>query len=388
MISTRARRRFGLLSLLAAAAFLRPPVAGMGPLLQTIGEDLHLDAATLSILGAIPVFGFGIGAFLTPRLSERLDRRQLLRGVIAVLIVAVALRSLASVPALFAGTAVIGLAIAVGNTLLPGLVRADFPSRVGLVTGLYSMVMAASAGLAAWIAVPVAERTSWQWSLASSLTIGSVALALLFLPAVHQPAHDGHPPRIAPLLTQRRALTITAYMGLQSTGFYAVLTWLPSFLTTNGFTPAAAGTALSYTGVIGIPLGLAMPVIIKWLRSIGAAALLSAFIALVGTLSLALWPTGLVWLSLTLMGLGQGLAFPIGLSAIASAGADATATTALSALAQGGGYLTAGVATFLIGAIAGWTGSWQTAMLVLAAFAAAQMLIAGRIAHGEQVTAR
>lgn len=382
-------RFLALFSLLVASAFLRPPVAVVGPLLPTIGADLSLTPGWLSVLGAIPVFGFGLGAFVTPRLAERFDARRLLRWAVALLLVALIIRSSGGSFALFVGTILIGLTIAVGNTVLPSIVRSDFPDRVGFVTGLYSTTLAGSAAIASWLAVPMSgtDGSDWRFALVMPAAIGILALLSSFLPNNHKPEPGPHPPRVVPLLRQARAWRLSAFMGVQSTVFYSTLTWLPSFLISAGYTTSEAGAWLSYSGLLGLPVGLLLPVFLNR-ASLSSVAVGASAVALVGAVALALFPGTQLWLWLALLGLGQGLAFPLGLAAIAASGEDQAATTALSAMAQGVGYLTAGVGTFAIGLIQGWTGSWAVAMLCFAGVGLVQLMLAPRLTHGDPVTAR
>lgn len=55
----------------------------------------------------------------------------------------IALRSLPAVTLLFFGTVIIGCGIALGNVLLPGLIKRDFPQHVAKMTGTYSLTMGA-----------------------------------------------------------------------------------------------------------------------------------------------------------------------------------------------------------------------------------------------------
>lgn len=367
-----------LLTLLAMAAALRPPIAGVGPLLPVIGSDLELSGDLLALFGAIPVIGFGLGAFFTPKLAEHFASWSLMRAVMVALTLAMLWRSAGGAVALFAGTSLIGLVIAVGNTILPTIVRADFPRQIGLATGLYTTTFAAFAGLASWLAVPLAgpDGTDWQRSLSLPAGLAVIALALSFLPGTNRAEHSPHAPRLGAVLRNRSAWTITLFMGLQSTGFYATLTWLPTFLQSNGYTPLESGAWLSYVGTIGIPLGLALPLLTSRLRSLAGAAVACSAVAAVGTFGLALFPTAQTTLWLTLMGLGQGLAFPIGLALIAARTKHPATTTALSAMAQGFGYIVAAVGTYLIGWVHNLASAWQPAMITFALFAVGQTVIA------------
>lgn len=88
------------------------------------------------------------------------------------------LRSAGPVAAMFVGTAVLGAGIAIGNVLLPGLVKREFPERVGLMTSMYTTALAVSAAIAAGASFPVAIQVDIGWR-------GS--LALWALPALWPP---------------------------------------------------------------------------------------------------------------------------------------------------------------------------------------------------------
>lgn len=68
----------------------------------------------------------------------------------------IALRSLPSAALLFIGTAVIGCSIALGNVLLPGLIKRDFSQHVARMTGAYSLTMARRRLVRRW-------WSPWRW---------------------------------------------------------------------------------------------------------------------------------------------------------------------------------------------------------------------------------
>jgi CP family cyanate transporter-like MFS transporter len=57
---------------------------------------------------------------------------------------------------LFSGTAIIGCGIALGNVLLPGLIKRDFSQHVARMTGAYSITMGGAAALGSAMVVPLA----------------------------------------------------------------------------------------------------------------------------------------------------------------------------------------------------------------------------------------
>ncbi|MEY3407085.1 MAG: hypothetical protein RL038_146, partial [Actinomycetota bacterium] len=166
--------------------------------------------------------------------------------------------------------------------------------------------------------------------------------------------------------------------GMQSTMFYATLTWVPTTLQSIGFTPAEAGNWLSYLTTIGIPLGLFLPMFLRLFRSYAVAAITASVVVVVGTLGFALFPGELLWLWLGLMGIGGGLAFPLSLAIVTHRAATGDVTTSLSAMSQGFGYLIAAVGTYAIGVAAEFFDSWTTPLWILGGIAILQLVFAGR----------
>src|SRR5699024_8024228 len=66
---------------------------------------------------------------------------------------------------LWAGTALIGVAIAIGNVAVPIIVKQYFPKGIALMTSIYVAVLGVFAGLAAALAVPFAESLPYTWRL-------------------------------------------------------------------------------------------------------------------------------------------------------------------------------------------------------------------------------
>src|SRR5690606_4787099 len=104
---------------------------------------------------------------------------------VLLLAIGTAIRGVGSVSLLFVGTAIAGACIAVGNVLLPGLVKRDFPDRTALLTGLYTMALCGGAAAAAGLTLPVEHALGG--SLGGALAIWAVPAAmaaLIWLPQV------------------------------------------------------------------------------------------------------------------------------------------------------------------------------------------------------------
>src|SRR3546814_14661440 len=89
--------------------------------------------------------------------------------MLVLLVIGTALRGYGGIPALFAGTALAGASIAVGNVLLPSLVKRDFAQHAATMYGLYTRALFGGAGTAAALALPTAHVFDDTWVAAVSL---------------------------------------------------------------------------------------------------------------------------------------------------------------------------------------------------------------------------
>ena len=371
-----------LLGILLTTLILRPPVASIGPLVVELREKLGLDSLQIGVLTSIPVFCFGLGAFASPAIVRRfgIDKTLLvLQGLIALAIVS---RLWFGFGGLLIGTTVIGLSIAVANVILPSIVRARFPDRVGVVTATYSMTLAVGASFAASTAVPISSALGgWQISLLVWV-IPAIAAFLVWSTQTRGAAHESIPAehhQIEARSVRKSPITwwIVAFFGIQSLGFYALLAWLPSLLIEQDMlTPAAAGGILGVTTIAGVPFGLLLASNLRRFKSLSLPAALSSSLTLIGmSLLLTPWPL----LAGILIGLGQASTFPLSLNMISTRATTVAQTTELSTLSQGYGYLAAAIGTFLFGWLRDASGSWTIPILLLILLGTVQ-LVAGFVA--------
>lgn len=381
----------GVLALVFTAMVLRPAVAAVGPMLADISSTMPLNPTETAILASVPVFCFGLGAFLGPALVRTFGlHRSMLLVLIALLISGVG-RLFGGPVFLIAGTVVVGLAIAVANVLLPTVVRTDYPKRISLITGVYTTLLAVFASLAAATAVP------WSSSLGgwrNTLLVWSIPVAIavaLWATQLHrtekpQPAsaQTSETHGIEKRAVNRSPITwlLVGFFGLQSLGFYAILGWLPNSLISAGVDPATAGAVLGTTTAVGIPFGLLLSTFMGKFKSLAIWSAMASLFPAVGftllTITLAAKPADIAAqasIAGLLIGLGQASTFPLSLSLIGSRASSQTQTTLLSALSQGWGYLLAGVGTLLVGLVADATSSFVLPMAGLAALSFVQVLI-------------
>lgn len=370
------RKIWAVLALVLISMVLRPPVAAVGPILESIVADLKLTAVQSGLLAALPVLCFGLGAFAAPAMVKRLGLDNAFTVILVTLAAAIALRGVLGYSVLLVGSLVIGLAIALSNVLLPTMIRAEFPNKIAQMTALYTSLLALFASVAATAAVPLMQGLgSWQNSLA--VWAAPAALAAVAWVVMNRNAHhQGIEPEAvhakgSNIWKSPITWAIVGFFGLQSMNFYSILNWLPSILTSKGFSVTQAGSLLGLTTLVGIPAGLLLTTNLPRFKSVPRLAVYISVVTAAG-MFLLLLDGGWAIAGCVTVGLGLACSFPLSLALIALKATTQERTTQLSAISQGAGYLIAAIGTFLVGASQAWFGGWNVAIVFLAVTALSQ----------------
>jgi CP family cyanate transporter-like MFS transporter len=293
---------------------------------------------------------------------------------------------------LMAGTFVIGAAIAVGNVLLPVIVRRDFPGQVPRVTGYYIAVQSIVAGLASGFVVPVSLFTGF-WRIALAVWRALILVALvwwlrrLLADARRGGVTAGATPSVPAVSVWRAPLAwqVAGYFGVQSTSFYVLLSWLPTVEQDMGFSPTVAGAHLSLYLVVGVVANLALPPFLT-LRGDQRIAAVVVAAWLIGAMAGLLVMPSLTVIWVALSGLGVGASMVLSLSLISLRAGGGSATSRLSSMVQAVAY--AGVAGGLF--VAGWireaAGPGQDVLLYVLALSVVQAMLGLRVGRAAQLS--
>ncbi|HSP36811.1 MAG TPA: MFS transporter [Frankiaceae bacterium] len=363
---------------------LRPAVASVGPVLKDLRADTGLSTVGASLLTAIPILCFGALAPVAPRLARKVGLRPALGILLGVLLVGLLLRLVPGIPLLFVGTMIAAAGIASANVLVPALIKDDYAGRTGLAMGIYTTMLTLAAAAAVGISVPAENALGGGWRTALGLWAIPAAVALVAWLPLARTGDEKVPeaPRVPGSLHREPiAWHVTVYFGLQALGFYAVLAWLPSLYQDAGYSAAAAGGLVSLTAFIQCPVALVVPMLATRARDQRMLVLVAGLCAAGGLLGILAAPTAAPLLWILLLGLGQGAAFPLGLTLVVLRTAEPAVTARLSAMAQTGGYLLAALGPFLVGALHDLTDSWTSSLVLLLVLLVPQVgsgLIAGR----------
>lgn len=376
-------------AVLLLAINLRPVVNALGAVIPELRDATGLSAAATGLLLSLPTLAFAVMGLAAPVLAARLGAHRTVVLALVALAVGQLVRSLVpGTAALFVGS-LVGLAgIAVGNVLLPGLVRLHFPDRIPLMTAAYTTLLTIGGAAAAAASLPVARALGGDWRLAVGMWAATAVVALipwllLIRRTAGRPATGTTPGKRLPLSALARtrvAWALAVYFGCQSMVAYVVFGWLAEILTDAGMTDTAAAFQVGIAIAVGIPLAMVVPPLLGRVRRPAILVVTLASCYLAAFLGLILIPGQLVVLFSVLIGIGTG-AFPLALTLIALRSRTSMATTSLSAFTQCTGYLIASVGPLGFGLLFDVSGGWTVplgAMCVVVGIQAAAGCLAVR----------
>ncbi|MFC4054482.1 CynX/NimT family MFS transporter [Actinomadura syzygii] len=365
---SRATAVWSLVGLVLLTINLRAAITGIAPVLGELREAFGLSGAAVGVLTTLPVVCLGVFASVAPLVARRLGTDVAIAGSLVLITAGIVVRVVESPLSLFVGTVLAGAGIAMGNVLMPAVIKRVFPARVGSLTGLAMMLMAASGAVAAALAVPLDEAGGWRlalaiWAVPSAFALlvwGPLALRGRSSRPAETPARDAD----HSLLRSPVAWFVAAFMGLASLMFYVLMSWLPEIMRDAGYAPATAGMMMSTMMIVGIPLGFAVPVFAARLRDQRPVVFAVAAVMVAGLVGMMAVPSaGWVWV--VVLGLGTGSAFPLAYTLLSLRSPNPSIAAGLSGMAQTGGYLLAGTGPFAVGVLHGATGGWNVPLVLL-----------------------
>ncbi len=367
---------------------LRPAFSSIAPVLNEIMADTGLTATGASVLTTAPVLCLGLFGPLAPGLARRIGTERTILAALFAILLGTGLRGLANAPALLMGSLVAGAGIGIGNVLMPGLLKRDFPDRAPLMTGVYIMTLSIGAAFAAATTAPLRAALGgwWAGALAAWTVPAAVAMAVTGVVWARQ---LGRQPmggaaasavrRGGGLWRDRLAWQVTLFMGLQSMLAYVVFGWMAPMLRSRGDTAVTAGLVVSVSVVFQIIAALPAPILAARMRQQSAPAAAAMLVAAVSFVALLAAPLSWQWVLAAVLGLAQGGAFSLAILIIMLRAGDSDAAARLSGMAQGIGYVMAAAGPLLVGVLHDRGGGWNGAgwLFVVAGLGAA---VAGALA--------
>ncbi|MFS1467392.1 MFS transporter [Vibrio lentus] len=386
---------FVMLGILFLSLNLRGPFTSLAPVLSQVMEGLNLNSSAAGFLTALPLLTFALFSPLVTKISQRIGLEPSLLLALVLITTGITLRSFGIIPTLYIGTVMIGMGIAIGNVLLPVVVKISFPTRIATVTSLYIFTMGIGSTLGSSLMVPFSDLTlftltGWQLALLMNLVFPILAL-MIWLPKIRKRSssatnkkQEDKPLPMKKMIKSGVAWQVTLALGLNSFTFYSLAGWLPQILNDLGYSEIDAGYIYGFLQFSTMVPGLLLlPFLGKndnqqWLITICTS---SVFIGLIGLLYLPEF--AIFWVGL--FGLANCSTFIIALSFVGLRTSNSSQAASLSGMAQGIGYALAATGPTLVGKFHALTDSWSVPILLIAAVAFACTIFAALAARDKKI---
>ena len=349
---------------------LRTPFTVLPIILGDISQGLGVEVSSLGVLTSLPLLMFTLFSLFSTRLAQKIGLEHLFTYSLFFLTIGSLIR-LINLPLLYLGTLMVGASIAVINVLLPSLIQANQPKKIGFLTTLYVTSMGIATALASYLAVPITQASSWK-GLIILLTLLCLATFLVWLPN-HRYNH-----RLAPqtkqksktkVMRNKQVWAVIVFAGFQSLLFYTAMTWLPTMAIHAGLSSHEAGLLTSIFSLISIPFSMTIPSLTTSLSTRNRQLMLT-LVSLAGVvgISMLFFPFNnfIYWLAIHLLiGTATSALFPYLMVNFSLKTSAPEKTAQLSGLSQTGGYILAAFGPTLFGYSFDFFHSWVPAVAAL-----------------------
>ncbi|MDI2125574.1 MFS transporter [Yinghuangia seranimata] len=382
---------------LLVALNLRLSISSTSALLDRAQTRLGFGDTLAALVPTLPLLVFAAAGAFSAALARRIGTDRAVLVALATLTLGVGVRAIPGTAVLLVGIVLGCAGIAVCNVLLPAVVRAYFPTRIPLVTGLYSTTLALGSATAAATAVPVADALGGTmvglaaWAVPAVLALAVwAARRQTWRPAPVAAPADAPRPAVSmrAIARSRFGVLVTVFFGLQALNAYALMGWLPGILTDAGHSDGEAGALLGIGLVVGVPTTFVLMPLTATAARLRVAFVVVGTALVVGYVGLLVAPgpfaAAVAWALLAGVGLGS---FPLILAIIGRSGGSAEEAAALSTFAQSAGYLMAAIGPFGLRLLRSATDNWDAALVALIAIGLVQIAV-GLALTAKSVTGR
>ncbi|MEU2332008.1 CynX/NimT family MFS transporter [Streptomyces sp. NPDC013172] len=378
--------RLFVVGILLAALNLRPAITSLGALLEEVRVGLGMSGSVAGLLTSVPPLCFAVFGVMAPRLARRFGPAAVVCAGMVAITAGLLIRPYAGGTAGFlAGSALALMGIAVSNVLMPVIVKRWFPDRVGSMTGLYSMALAAGTSIAAAVTVPMTDALGGNWRTGLAVWAALAAAAVLpWVPLVRdrdQAAPTGgtraraeQEPAALRITRSRTAWALAVFFGLQATAAYVTMGWMAQIFRDAGVPASTAGLLLAVTMVMGVPLAFVIPRVATRLPHQGPIVVALGVCGLAGYAGLYLAPAAGAWAWAVLLGVSN-CAFPLALTMVGMRSRTGAGVAQLSAFAQSTGYLISIPGPLLVGVLYQSSGGWGVPILLMVVLMVPQMAV-------------
>ncbi|MED1041703.1 MFS transporter [Bacillus mycoides] len=358
-----------ILALFFVSINLRIGITSISPLLETIRQDLNISNFSVSFLTAIPVFCMGTFALLTGKVIKKYGAEKAIMACLILIGFATCMRAFtSSISTLFASSLFIGIGIALAGPLLSGFIKEKFPTKIGLMIGIYSVGMGTGASLSAGLTIPLQHVLKDDWNMALAFWGVLTIIAIIFwYPVMKRKKNTSTQDKKNNSLPLRnkKAWLFTIFFGLQSGIFYSITTWLAPANQNMGVSSEQAGNLITVFTVVQMICSFLIPTLADIYKNRALWLLGSICFVLVG-LSLMIYPLTTPWIPSILLGIGLGGVFPLALMLPLYETKTSEDASAWTAMMQSGGYIMGGFIPVLAGIARDYFDGYTQVFIIMA----------------------
>ena len=376
-----------ILGILFISFNLRAPITAVGSIVEMIQAEYSFSNAAAGFITTLPLIAFAVVSPFVAKISSRYGHtRTMMAGLLFILLGEV-VRSYTGAAGLFIGTAIIGIGIAIGNVIIPAIIKLYFSDKVGMVTSIYTSGMCIFAAVGAGISVPLAKGANlgWKHALASWLILTLITISI-WLPQIAKKeikaSNVQKNTHKTSIWSSKLAWWVTLYMGTQSLLFYSLVAWLPTIITSKGMSDSFAGSMALVFQLMAIPATLLIPTLCDKFKDQRMLAGVTCMIYAAGILGLLLGQAQIaIIIAVVCMAIGMGGSISLSIAFISLRSPDPARASELSGMSQSAGYMLAALGPVVTGLIFDIQSSWTMPMIifiVLIAFLAFCGMFAGR----------
>ena len=373
---------------------LRAPITGVGSLINTISDELELSSGAAGMLTTIPLLAFAAISPVAAYAADKIGAGRMFIISFAVLTCGIVIRSAAGKAGLFTGSVLIGAAIAVGNVLLPAVIKSKFPDRIASMTSLYTVLMQVVSAASTAISLPLSFALGWSGALGIWIIPAALTLVFCFFNRTLSISRDGERKKASEddgrththsMYKAPMTWWITFYMGVQSMMFYCFIAWLSPMLQDKGYDDVVSGYMLSVYVIMGMVGSAVLPAVMRKNKSQSTTGVLLGALYLLGMVGMLMSSyVPMLIIGIVLCGFCSGTCISFSMALFGLHTSNGNSASKLSGTAQSTGYLIAAAGPVMLGKALDATGSWTLSMLILSA-AAIFLIIAGKIVGRDEI---
>ena len=358
------------------AGNLRSPITAVGPVIDEIKAALAMTNTQAGLLTSIPLLTWAAFSGLIGNFSVRYKIEKVILVSILLLIAGLYFRLFDNINLLFLGSAIMGFAICIANVLMPAFVKKNFPTQLGLMTGVYTVAMNLTAAFASGYSIKMAQNSSWGWKTSLGIWILPTVFTLFIwltqlknkreMP-VKKPKNDPGYVEIPRIYHSRLAWDISIYTGLQSMMYYVFAAWIPKVMMDYGMDRELAGWVVSWFLLATLPITFVGPIIANKMKNQKPMMWLLWILLMASLILIFLFKMKYIYLAAVLFGIANGFSFSLAMLLFSLRTKSSLVTVKISGMAQSVGYFIAALGPIFFGKIFDITGNWDYSFYFLIA---------------------